>query len=207
MRRICHATGFLGESAHWYWRDAESFADVWSGYYTDCEPESAFVVEQDGRVAGYLLGCVESARAPDAALQIARLRLERLLLLRPGTAGFFWRALADVATGTRPPDDAPGAAWPSHLHINLLPEARGLGAGAALMACWLARLEEVGSPGCHLGTLAENHGAIAFFECMGFRRHGPPRRVPGLRARTGARLHAQTMVREIAGAEHGPHPA
>ncbi len=180
---------------------------MWSAYYTDLEPESAFVADQQGRVVGYLLGCVESSRAPDAALQVARLGLTRLLVLRPGTAGFFWRALADVARGTPPRDDPPGPSWPSHLHIDLLPEARGRGAGAALMACWLARLREVGSPGCHLGTLEENHGAIAFFERMGFRRHGPPRRVPGLRTRAGARLHAQTMVREVARGDRGTDPA
>lgn len=199
VRHICHATGFMGEPADWYWRDAESFAEVWSGYYTDREPESAFVVEDaEGRVVGYLLGCVDTRRAPDPARRTAQLALVRGLLARPGTAGFLWRALGDVLTGSASSSSTPvPERYPAHLHIDLLPEARGRGAGRALVACWLERLRGLGAPGCHLGTLAENRGAVAFFERMGFRRHGAPCRVPGLRSRAGARLHAQTMVREL----------
>lgn len=48
VRRICHETGYMGDPAGWFWRDVESFADMFSGYYTAREPESAFVVEIDG---------------------------------------------------------------------------------------------------------------------------------------------------------------
>ena len=67
-----------------------------------------------------------------------------------------------------------------------------------LMQAWLDRLRAVGSPGCHLGTLAENTAAIRFFERMGFARHGPPTRVPGMRTRSGQRMHQQLMTRSIA---------
>jgi ribosomal protein S18 acetylase RimI-like enzyme len=195
VRAICHVTGFMGEPADWYWRDAESFAEVWTGHYTDREPESAFVAVRSGRVVGYLLGCVDTARAPSPAAAVTRQMFRRGLWLRPGTAGFFWRSIADVLRGTAvPAADLPR--WPSHLHIDLLAEARGRGAGAALMRAWQGRLATVRSPGCHLTTLAENAGGIAFFERMGFRRHGPPARVPGLRTRAGARMHQQIMVRD-----------
>jgi len=64
------------------------------------------------------------------------------LLFRPGTAGFFWRAIFDgmkdqqVAT-----DELIDARWPSHLHINLLPVACGTGRGAALIESWLEQLK------------------------------------------------------------------
>ena len=89
--------------------------------------------------------------------------------------------------------------WPSHLHMNLLPEARGRGAGAQLIAAWLARLRAVGSPGCHLGTLAENRVARAFFARMGFRDLDAPVMVPGMRLRSGGRMHLQLMVQDISG--------
>jgi ribosomal protein S18 acetylase RimI-like enzyme len=196
VREIAFATGFMGEPADWYWRDAQSFADVWTGYYTDREPESAFVAVLGNSVVGYLLGCVDTARAPSPREAIARQVLRRQLLLRPGTAGFFWRSIRDGLRDPRiPSGELSDPRWPAHLHSNLMPEARGLGAGRRLMEAWLARLREVRSPGCHLGTLGENSRAIGFFGRMGFERHGPPLLVPGMRTRSGARMHVQLMVR------------
>lgn len=198
VRRIAFETGYLGEPADWYWRDAESFAEIWSGYYTDREPESAFVAVEGDAVLGYLLGCVDSRRAPSPRAAIARQAWRRGLPLRPGTAGFFWRALGDALRDPRVPSgDLDDPRFPSHLHVDLLPPARGRGAGRALMEAWLARLRAVGSPGCHLGTFAENAPAIRFFERMGFARHGPPTRVPGMRTRAGARMHQQILVRAV----------
>lgn len=56
------------------------------------------------------------------------------------------------------------------------------------------RLDEEVAAGCYLQTTAENTGAVAFFERMGFVRHGPNPVVPGLRY-GGRRPHQQTMVR------------
>ena len=96
VRAICVATGFMGEPATWMWRDTASFADVFSGYYTDHEPGSAGVAELDGEVVGYLLGCRDSRRATDPARVVARHVLLRGIALRPGTAGILWRSVGDV---------------------------------------------------------------------------------------------------------------
>lgn len=195
VREIAVATGFMGESAAWYWRDARSFADVWTSYYTDLEPESTFVAEEEDSVVGYLMGCVESKRAPSPQSAITHQLIRRQLLFRPGTAGFFWRAIWDTLRDPSVPSgELSDPRWPAHLHMNLLPAARGHGAGRRLMEAWLRRLRELGSPGCHLGTLAENTNAIAFFRRMGFERYGPPLLVPGMRLPSGARVHEQPMV-------------
>jgi ribosomal protein S18 acetylase RimI-like enzyme len=195
VREIAFATGFMGEPADWYWRDARSFADVWTAWYTDHEPESAFIAEEEGAVVGYLTGCLDSRRAPSPRAEILRQLVRRQLLLRPGTAGFFWRSILDtLRQRDLPSGELSDPRWPSHLHTNLLPEARGRGAGRRLMQAWLARLRERRSPGCHLGTLAENRNAIAFFTHMGFAPYGPPLPVPGMRLRGGGRMHQQLMV-------------
>jgi hypothetical protein len=77
VRGIAFQTGFMGDPADWYWRDFASFADIWTSYYTDREPESAFVAESNGRVVGYLFGCVESARAPSPAAALTRQTIRR----------------------------------------------------------------------------------------------------------------------------------
>jgi ribosomal protein S18 acetylase RimI-like enzyme len=200
VREICCRTGYIGEPADWYWRNSESFADIWTSYYTDREPESVFVAERSGRVVGYLLGCVDTARAPGPEAAVMRQLLRRGLLFRPGTAGFFRHVIGDLLRNTAAPaGELRDARWPAHLHIDLLPEGRGLGAGAALMHVWFERLTALGVPGCHLVTMAENVNAIAFFERMGFRRFGPPALVPGMRTPEGKRMHQQVMVREMAG--------
>ena len=199
IRRLTHRVGYMGESAEWYWRHAQSFADIWTAYYTDKEPESLFVAVKGEEVVGYLTGCVDSRRAPSPAWAITRADIRYALYLRPGTAGFFWRGILDtlVERGT-PKGQLDDPRWPSHLHINLLPEARGSGVGDALMEAWFARLHELGSPGCHLGTLHENERAIRFFERHGFERFGEPELAPGMRTPSGGRHHLQFMVQEVA---------
>jgi ribosomal protein S18 acetylase RimI-like enzyme len=199
VRDISFRTGFMGQSAAHVWRHTESWADVWTSYYTDCEPESLSVATIDGTVVGYLAGCLDTAamRPTSDELLTTAIRKHRLLFRR-GTAGFLVRAIVD---GLRDRESARGdfidPRWPAHLHIDLLPEARGIGLGAALMVRWLGQLREAGSPGCHLATLGENGRAVSFFERSGFRRHGQLTPVPGMRDLNGGRLHQLIMVREI----------
>jgi hypothetical protein len=68
VRDICFETGFMGERVDWLWRDRESFADLFCGWWIDRQPESALVAELDGAVAGYLLGC-EDTRRPAGVVQ------------------------------------------------------------------------------------------------------------------------------------------
>ena len=198
VRSIVFATGFMGDPVDWLWGDAKSFADLFTRYYTDREPESLFVAERAGTVVGYLSGSVDSGVSGGAAKrEIGRLVLQGALL-RPRLAPFFWRSMLDIARDRGAPDDVLGdARWPAHLHINLLPEGRGKGLGRRLMDCWIERLCQRQSPGVHLGTFAENSRALRFFEGCGFARYGDPIRAPGFRTREGNRMHLQWMVRSL----------
>jgi ribosomal protein S18 acetylase RimI-like enzyme len=199
VREIAFRTGYMGEPADWLWGDLESFADLLTPWYTDREPESLFVAELGDSVVGYLMGCTDSRRAFGAARAAVRSLFKRGAFLRPGVAGFLWRSTFDVLRDGGAPDESLlDPRWPAHLHINLLPEARGLGAGGALMRAWLDRLRELGSAGVHLGTFAENTHAQGFFRSQGFGHHGEPERAPGFRTRDGERMHVQWMVRAVA---------
>ncbi len=201
VRHICFVTGYIGEPVAWQWRDAESFADIFTGYYTDAEPQSALVAEIDGEVVGYLLGCVDSSRAWNPATVIGRQITRRGIAFRPGTAGFVWRALGDVMVDAAhrrlPPSPFADSRWPAHLHIDLLRAARGRGVGSALMRRWLASLSRADVPGCYLETVAENGAAVGFFRSMGFEKRGEPIPAPGLRSPRGDRHHVQLMVRAL----------
>lgn len=201
VRRVCFETGYMGDPVAWQWRDRESFADLFCGWYTDHAADDALVVadEQD-EVAGYLLGCRDSRQVSGPGRMAARHLLGRGLLVRPGTAPVLWRTLADVGRAAAH-RDLPGEViddrWPAHLHIDLLPAARGRGVGRELMTRWLDALRADGIAGCHLTTWAENDDAIAFFTAMGFRCEGPPRPMPGLRSPEGRRHHSQLMVQPL----------
>ena len=200
IRYICHSTGHMGQPIQWDWRDQESFADMFSGYYTDHEPESISVVVQGGEVTGYLLGCVDSRRARGSAALALRHALGRMLLVRPGTARFLWRGIRDLLRDTRRRRRSGpfwDPRWPAHLHIDLLPRARGNGAGRLLMDRWMAHLRRQGVPGVHLSAFLENEPALAFFQRQGFSAHGEPVRAPGFRTSAGARMHSQIMVRSL----------
>ena len=148
-------------------------------------------------MVGYLTGCVDSERARGAAgREIGRLLRSRAVL-RPGLAAFVGRALIDVVRDGGAPQESLGAPWPAHLHIDFLPEGRGKGLGRRILTMWFERLRGLGVPGVHLGTFAENHSAIRFFEACGMARHGAPRPAPGFRTRAGGRMHLQWMTRSL----------
>lgn len=175
-------------------------ASVYLDPYMDLEPESLFVAVADGALVGYLTGCVDSAAFPRESDRMEDAIRKYRLVLRPRSMGFFGRAIADGLGAKLRKEASAGEfyddQWPSHLHINVAPEARGTGAGAALIQAWLERLTVVGSPGCHLQTLVENPHAIRFFKRMGFVGHGSNPLVPGVRY-LGKKLHQHTMVQTI----------
>ncbi|WP_344275722.1 GNAT family N-acetyltransferase [Actinomadura napierensis] len=179
------------------WGHEESEASIYLTPYMDLEPESLFVAESGGRLVGCLTGCPDSSRLPSEEARTLEAIRRHHLMLRPRLAAFFARSTGDLlwaAARHRPRAAAfEDPRWPAHLHINLVPEARGTGAAENLMTAWFDRLRSTGSPGCHLQTLCENTRALSFFRRMGFTEHGPARLVPGLRYR-GQRLHQRTMT-------------
>jgi RimJ/RimL family protein N-acetyltransferase len=198
IRRICFETGYMGEPIDWLWRDRETFADLITRYYTDREPESIWVATRGSDVVGYLTGCVDSERTRGNAPAEVRRLIWRGGLLRPGFGAFLARAALDTLRDR----DLRGEAlfdprWPAHLHIDLLPEARGRGLGRRLMQLWFDHLRGLAVPGVHLGTFAENHAAIRFFESCGLARQGEAQPAPGFRLRGGGRMHVQWMARAV----------
>ena len=54
VRELCCDTGFLSHPIDPVFEDREIFADYLTAYYTDWEPESAFVLLINGQIRGYL---------------------------------------------------------------------------------------------------------------------------------------------------------
>ena len=75
VRAIALATAMTGQPSSAFFDGDEFLADALTGYFTDDEPESCFVAEIHGTVAGYLIG------ARDTRLMDTRFIRKWLLLL------------------------------------------------------------------------------------------------------------------------------
>jgi hypothetical protein len=102
VQHISYRTGFMGESAQSFWSHKQSWADLWTFYYTDQEPESLYVATMDDTVVGYLAGCMDTAAMTPSTDEIMQAVIRKYwLLFRPGTADSFTEACSTAcATGS-----------------------------------------------------------------------------------------------------------
>ena len=170
--RICLLVGDNGADASPLYQEKEILGDLYAGPYGRYAAELAFVADDEEGVCGFTLGVLDTASFED--------RLERE----------WWPALrrryrdpGDVPAARRSPDQrAAGlihhpprmagevlAAYPSHLHIDVLSRQQGTGLGGRLMQTLLDALRRGGSSGVHLVVSAGNPRAIGFYRHVGFR--------------------------------------
>lgn len=200
VRRICFDTALLGESIADQYRDFESLADILTSYYTDKEPESQLVAEQDGRVVGYLLACRDVARVTSPFVIAIRHMLLRGVCFRPGTMRFYWRSFIDLflclVTTKRPHLDP--KLYSSHTHTNFARGFRGGGISTEMHAHLFDRLKADGVRGMQAEVIAENEPALRWVqETLGYRAVGKPYYTMGIRDKNGKRLRIQLITREL----------
>jgi len=166
--------------------DRELAADF-TNYYTDREPESAFVAEMDGRVIGFLLGCLDTERKE----RICKNELARPHFYKALRRGYYFQfktfinlirqtwgrvqlfSLRDIMGGEvqklLKKVKAITTEYPAHLHIFIGdPSLRGKGIGKALIENYFAYLREHGISGVHLGTTSHNKQAMPLYLRCGF---------------------------------------
>ncbi|ACD84040.1 hypothetical protein [Candidatus Methylacidiphilum infernorum] len=125
IRRICADTGFLGKPIDPVFEDRELFADFLTRYYTDMEPESAFVCELGGEVGGYLIGCCKPRMKLCFDLLNGPLLLMKLFYryffkpYKPASKKYIrWLIFSGLKQTPPAPKNCP------HFHINLLPKVK-----------------------------------------------------------------------------------
>jgi GNAT superfamily N-acetyltransferase len=180
LRQICSDTADLGQPIERIFPDREVFADLLTNYYTQVEPESAFVADNNGEVVGYLTGCVSTKRF----LRVMTWRIVPLILVKALVRGALWHPqtvrLFRINIGlwlkgghrTGPAVDA----YPAHLHVNMKDGFRGQHIGKRLVEAFCNHARADGAPGVHAGVNVENERACRFFQGMGFiELHREPR--------------------------------
>ncbi len=169
VRRLCCETGFLGKPIDPVFEDRELFADYLTAYYTDIEPESSFVLEQDGVVKGYLLGSRRPFRQQWHGffhnLRLFGVGMARYPRYNAATREFIrwilrnsWREVPAAPRRT------------AHFHFNVLPEAQSVAGTHAMLNAYFDYLRLCGEKAVfgQLVTFESRRGA-KLLERFGFR--------------------------------------
>lgn len=171
LYHIALLSGDGGADASALYRDPKMIGHIYAAPYAKLCPETVFVAEDESGVSGYIVG------AADTPGFEARLETEWWPALRatyPSPSNMppaEWTPDQRRAHTIHHPRTTPAEitnAYPSHLHINLLPRLRGRGVGRALIDRWLAAVCEMGSTGAHLAVGRTNTRAIRFYLAYGF---------------------------------------
>lgn len=169
LYQVCLATGNAGQDATALHNDGKLVGHIYSAPYGVLEPHNAFVAEDDEGVAGYIVG------THDTDAFAARLDQEWWPEIRRHYAAMSPDALTEadkarVAVIMAPHKDPADivAAYPAHIHMNLLPRLRGQKLGWGLLQLWIAQARAAGVTGIHLGASPTNATGIAFWTRSGF---------------------------------------
>lgn len=163
--QLAYQTGFFGLSAERYFPARPLFEFLWTGPYFQTAAPLGFLAERHGQAVGYVIGCASQAQYQRALLRTLPLGLwSRLHPFCP-----VWRSLRYLSRAAIfSPAHANWRQYPAHLHINLLPQARGFRLGEQLLQAYLNVLTERGVTGVQLSTTTENHAALGLYRKFGF---------------------------------------
>jgi ribosomal protein S18 acetylase RimI-like enzyme len=169
---VCLKTGDNGADGEPFYReDPDALGRIYAGPYLQFEPELSLILEDDQGVCGYALGAFDSRRYYQRYETEWRPKLcARFPAPQGDPAG--WTRVQQAHHTYHNPDyfmPEPYEAYPSHLHIDLLPRAQGRGYGRRMIERNMETLRRRGSRGAHLGVSPVNHRAIGFYQRLGYR--------------------------------------
>ncbi len=165
---VCLNTGDSGNDASTQFNFKDMLGDLYAAPYLESDPDFSFVLEDQGTIKGYVLGTLDSNKFAKFANEdyLPRIRAKYQKYENDFTQieKDLWKEiLRDYEMSNEILKK-----YPSHLHIDLLPEMQGKGHGTKLMNLLLEQFKKFNSPGVHLGLAASNLRAFSFYEKMGF---------------------------------------
>ena len=164
IARICRLTGATGQDATGAFSNDLTLADVYATPYLHGPSGFALVWDVAGEARGYVVGASDTRAFQEwfnSEWWPARRGSHP-----PRTDGDGW-LLPEAENPVRTLIEAVEE-YPAHLHIDLLPDQQGKGAGRALIGACIELMRERGVPGLHLVAEKANAGAQAFYPRVGF---------------------------------------
>ncbi|MGW0708425.1 GNAT family N-acetyltransferase [Streptomyces sp. NPDC002643] len=169
LHDICVRTAHNGGDSRPFYQDPDIFPATFATPYAQLEPELTFVLDDgEGRAVGYILGTADTTRF------VERFRREWLPLVtdrfppRPGPPTTPDEAIMELLHRPERMIVPELAAYPAHLHIDILPAWQGRGHGRTLMRTFLGALRDRSVGSVHLAMVSTNAPARAFYDRLGF---------------------------------------
>jgi ribosomal protein S18 acetylase RimI-like enzyme len=172
---ICLKTGDAGKDATALFYDPWILGQYYAAPYLFFPGSLCFAAENEGIPGGYIL-CAPDTEAFNRWMDTVWLPPLRQRYRQPYPAEkilSYFESNMIMLINRHPGADLLSSwygEYPAHIHIDLLPEIQGRGAGSALIETLLASLRKQGCPGLHLGVSRRNTGALAFYAKTGFTR-------------------------------------
>jgi len=179
--------------------DRDAFADFFTRYYTDIEPESALVALDGEKVVGYLLGCKRFKNYGFRQFWMLAWRtfpkmLWRMLTFRYNRDSFRFLSWFAFKSAGETPKGIPEAA---HFHINFLDGYRDGRGARRLIFPFINELQNNGFK-CVFGQMQvyEDRRGERLFERYGF-KFGDRREITKFKRYTDDTVWVATIYREL----------
>jgi len=179
--------------------DRELIIDLSTAYYTDYQsPDWTWVLEDEGRVVGYLMGCPDTVRQRHYMNRFVlpnsiKSAIRRRTIYSPKTAVFLLHLFVDLLFD-RPRHGYYNPQYPAHAHWNVLPVGRSM--TSVLVTHFVHALRRANVHGLMAEIWAENTEVRDLLIAHGFQAvYTAP--LPGMRQPDGSRYHELILIRNI----------
>ncbi|MBI1177899.1 GNAT family N-acetyltransferase [bacterium] len=169
---VCLKTSDNGADGSHLHDDPDALGHLYVGPYLALESTFSFALEDEMGVCGYCFG------TPDSESFYQRFKSKWLppiqqTLQTPIGEPSNWTLSEQLHDLLLHPDKfiyfpESFAAYPAHMHIDLLPRAQGQGWGRKLLEQEMNLLRSAGAHGVHLAVAPGNTRALAFYRKLGF---------------------------------------
>ncbi|WP_030984480.1 GNAT family N-acetyltransferase [Streptomyces sp. NRRL WC-3744] len=166
---VCVRTAHNGGDSRALYPDQRLMPSLFAEPYCHFDPDLAFVLDDGtGRAVGYIVGTADTERF---VKDFRRSWIPRLADRYPEPTAPPRTPTEEMIHLLHHPERmlVPElAAYPAHLHIDLLPPWQGRGHGRRLLHTFLDALRGQGVQAVHLGMVTVNTAARAFYDRVGF---------------------------------------
>jgi len=166
LYRVAIKTGDSGSDATGMFRNDDMIGEVYVGPYLTLASETCFALESNGKAVGYGLCVLDTETFQSRARDLWWPKLqEKYHALSPFIESEW--LIHEIFHPTPSPQEILNE-YPSHGHIDLLPEFQGQGWGRKVMQSMEKALSSLDSPGFHLRVSQHNIRGLKFYAALGY---------------------------------------
>ncbi len=159
-------TGNSGSDATALYRNDQMLGEVFVGPYVTHASETSNLLSQSGKTVGYGVCVLDTELFQNICKKNWWPKLQVKYAELKHTIEDDW-LVREIFFPTLSPTEIL-IDFPSHGHIDLLPEIQGKGWGRKMMAQMEKQLQELGSPGFHLRVSSYNERGLQFYAALGY---------------------------------------